>query len=369
MEHVMNIYDFLKLMIERGASDLHITTGSPPKLRIVDRLVPIEDCSPLTPDNTRELCFSVLTDLQKKKFEESSELDLSFSIKGLSRFRANVFMQRGAVAGAFRAVPFNIKSFRELGLPDMLSDLIRKPRGLLLVTGPAGSGKSTTMASIIDAINSEREAHIVTVEDPIEFIHNHKKCLINQREVNSDTVSFKSALANIMRQDPDIVFISEMRDSYTIEAAITLAETGHLTLATLHTDSAIQTINRITEAFPPYQQEQVRVQLSSVLEVIISQRLIPGLDGNGRVAAHEILLMTPAVKSLIVEGKLHQLSSVMQAGQGRSGMQTMNQSLHDLFSRGLISSEDAVNYSPLPHEMAHVLAKGPASCVQKKEKS
>ncbi len=368
MECVLNIHDFLKLMIERGASDLHITTGSRPKLRIVDRLVPIEDCTPLTPDNTRELCYSILSDLQKNKFEENNELDLSFSIKGLSRFRANIFMQRGAVAGAFRAVPFDIKSFRDLGLPDMISDLIKKPHGLLLITGPAGSGKSTTLASIIDTINSEREAHIVTVEDPIEFIHNHKKCIINQREVNSDTPSFKSALTNIMRQDPDIVFISELRDSDTIEAALTLAETGHFTLATLHTNSAIQTINRITEAFPPHQQEQLRVQLSSVIEGIISQRLIPRLDGNGRVLAIEILLMTPAVRSLIREGKLNQLCSVMQAGQGRSGMQTMNQSLHDLFSKGLISSEDAINYSPLPHEMAQILEKGPVSCSQKKTK-
>jgi len=365
----MNIYDFLKLMIERGASDLHITTGSPPKLRIVDRLVPIEDCSLLSPDNTRELCYSILTDLQRNKFEENSELDLSFSIKGLSRFRANIFMQRGAVAAAFRAIPFDVKSFRELGLPDMLSDLIKKPHGLVLVTGPAGSGKSTTMASIIDTVNSEREAHIVTVEDPIEFIHKHKKCLVNQREVNSDTASFKSALTNIMRQDPDIVFISEMRDSYTIEAAITLAETGHLTLATLHTNSAIQTINRVTEAFPPHQQEQIRVQLSSVLEGIISQRLIPCNDGNGRVLALEILLMTPAVRSLIREGKLQQLCSVMQAGHERSGMQTMNQSLHGLFEKGLISHDDAINYSPLPHEMAQILAKGSASCVPKKAKS
>ncbi len=363
MDHVMNIYDFLKLMIERGASDLHITTGSPPKLRIVGRLVPVEDCALLTPDDTRELCYSILTDPQKHKFEENNELDLSFSIKGLSRFRANIFMQRGAVAGAFRAIPFDIKSFRELGLPDVLSDLIKKTHGLVLITGPAASGKSTTMASIIDAINSEREAHIVTVEDPIEFLHNHKKCLINQREVNSDTDSFKSALTNIMRQDPDIVFISEMRDSHAIEAAITLAETGHLTLATLHTNSAIQTINRITEAFAPHQQEQIRVQLSSVIEGIISQRLIPGIDGNGRVLAVEVLLMTAAVRSLIREGKLQQLCSVMQAGQGRSGMQTMDQSLHGLLEKGLISSEDAINYSPLPHDMAQMLAKGSPSCI------
>ena len=365
----MNIYDFLKLMIEQGASDLHITTGSPPKLRIIDRLVPIGDCPLLTPDNTWDLCYSILTDLQKSKFEENNELDFSFSIKGLSRFRANIYMQRGAVAGAFRAIPFDIKSFRELGLPDMLSDLIKKPHGLLLITGPAASGKSTTMASIIDAINSELEAHIVTVEDPIEFIHKHKKCLVNQREVNSDTVSFKSALKNIMRQDPDIVFISEIRDPETIEAAITLAATGHLTLATLHTNSAIETINRVKEAFPPHQQEQMLVQLSSVIEGIISQRLIPGIDGNGRVLALEILLMTPAVRSLIREGKLQQLCSVMQAGQGRSGMQTMNQSLYGLFEKGLISSDDAVNYSPLPHEMAQIIETGSASCVNKKAKN
>ena len=369
MDDMLNIYDFLKLMIERGASDLHITTGSPPKLRIVERLVPIEDCSRLTPDNTRELCYSILTDPQKNKFEEKNEIDLSFSIKGLSRFRANIFMQRGAVAGAFRAIPFDIKTFKELGLPDMLSDLIKKPQGLLLITGPAGSGKSTTMASIIDMINSELEAHIVTVEDPIEFIHKHKKCLINQREVNSDTATFKSALTNIMRQDPDIVFISEMRDSCTIESAMTLAETGHLTLATLHTNSAVQTINRVTEAFPPHQQEQVRVQLSTVIEGIISQRLIPCSNGDGRVLALEILLITPAVRSLIREGKLHQLCSVMQAGQGRSGMQTMNQSLQGLLEKGLISSDDAINYSPLPHEMAQIIETGSVSCIQKKAKS
>ncbi|MGO9015653.1 MAG: type IV pilus twitching motility protein PilT [Dissulfurispiraceae bacterium] len=363
MECALNIYDFLKLMIEQGASDLHITTGSPPQLRIVGRLIAIEHCAMLTPDDTRELCYSILSDKQKTKFEENNEIDLSFSIKGLSRFRANIFLQRGAVAGAFRAIPFDIKSFRELGLPDVLSDLIKKPHGLLLITGPAGSGKSTTMASIIEAINSEREAHIVTVEDPIEFLHNHKKCLINQREVNSDTASFKSALSNIMRQDPDIVFISEMRDSDTIEAAITLAETGHLTLATLLTNSAVQTINRITEAFPPHQQEPIRVQLSWVIEGIISQRLIPGIGGNGRVLAAEVLLMTPAVRSLIREGKLHQLCSVMQAGQGRSGMQTMDQSLHALLEKGLISSDDAINYSPLPQEMAQLLTKGSGACI------
>jgi twitching motility protein PilT len=278
-------------------------------------------------------------------------------------------MQRGAVAGSFRAIPFDIKSFEKLGLPDILADLVKRPHGLLLITGPAGSGKSTTAAAIIDRINSEREAHIVTIEDPIEFLHSHKKCLINQREVSSDTASFKSALKNIMRQDPDIVFISEMQDPDTIEAAITLAETGHFILATLHTNSAVHTIERITDIFPPHQQEQVRIQLSSVIEGILSQRLIPRSDSNGWVAAFEILLITPAVRSLIREGKLQQLCSVMQAGQGRSGMQTMNQSLYHLYSKGLISSDDAVNYSLSPLEIVQMLAKGSASCAQKNAKN
>ncbi len=363
----MDIYDFLKRMIEQGASDLHITTGSPPMLRIVDRLVPFEDSPTLTPDDTRPLCCSILTDLQKNKLEQNSELDISFGIKGLSRFRANIFMQRGAVAGAFRAIPFEIKSFKELGLPEMLADLLKKPHGLILVTGPAGSGKSTTMASIIDRINSEREAHIVTVEDPIEFLHNHKKCLVNQREVNSDTTSFKYALKNIMHQDPDIVFIGEMYDAGTMEAAISLAGTGQLILTTLHTSSAIQTINRIVDAFPPHQQEQVRLQLSSVLECIISQRLIPSINSNGRVLALEILLITPAVRSLIREGKLQQIYPLMQAGQGRSGMQTMNLSLYDLYTKGMISSEDAINYSPMPDDMLQILSKGSALCCDRRK--
>ncbi len=363
-----NIYNFLKLMIEQGASDIHITTGSPPKLRIIDRLVPIEDYPPLMPDATRDLCYSILTDLQKKNFEENYELDISFGVKGLSRFRANIFMQRGAVAGAFRAIPFEIKSFTELGLPETLADLAKKPHGLLLVTGPAGSGKSTTSASIIDRINSEREAHIVTVENPIEFLYRHKKCLINQREVNSDTGSFKSALKNIMHQDSDIVFISEMPDPETMEAAITLAETGQLVLTTVHTNSAIQTINRILDSFPPHQQEQIRVHLSCVLEGIISQRLIPAINRNGRALAIEILLITPAVRSLIREGKLQQIYSVMQAGQGRSGMQTMNQSLYDLYTGGLISSDDAMNYSPMPDEMLQILSKGSAACYDRRKR-
>ncbi len=353
-----SLFDLLKRMIEKGSSDLHITTGSPPRLRIAGKLVSIEDHPSLTPENTKELCYSILTESQKHKFEENNELDLSFGVKGLSRFRANIFLQRGAVAGAFRAIPFNIKTFQELGLPDIIEDLTKKPNGLILVTGPTGSGKSTTLATMIDRINSERESHIVTVEDPIEFLHSHKKCLINQREINSDTYSFKNALKYLLRQDPDVVLIGEMRDLETIESAIRISETGHLTLATLHTNSAVQTINRIIDVFSPHQQEQIRVQLSFVLEGIISQRLITRQDGQGRVLALEILVPTPAIRNLIREDKLHQIYSMMQTGQARSGMQTMNQSLHELYTKGLISYDDTVNNSPVPEEMMQMLSKG-----------
>lgn len=352
------LFDLLKLMIEQGASDLHITTGSPPRLRIAGRLAPIEGHPSLTPENTKDLCYSILTDSQKHKFEEHNELDLSFGVKGLSRFRANIFLQRGAVAGAFRAIPFNIKTFQELGLPDIIEDLTKKPNGLILVTGPTGSGKSTTLATMIDRINSERESHIVTVEDPIEFLHSHKKCLINQREINSDTYSFKNALKYLLRQDPDVVLIGEMRDLETIELAITIAETGHLTFATLHTNSAIQTINRVIDVFPPHQQEQIRTQLSFALEGIVSQQLLTRQDGQGRALAIEILVPTPAIRNLIREDKLHQIYSMMQTGQARSGMQTMNQSLHELYTKGLISHDDAINNSPVPEEMNQMLSRG-----------
>ncbi len=354
------LFDLLKLMIEKGASDLHITTGSAPRLRVSGRLIPLEGHPSLTPENTKELCYSILTDSQKHKFEENNEIDLSFGVKGLSRFRANIFMQRGAVAGAFRAIPFDIKSFQDLGLPEVAEELSKKPNGLILVTGPTGSGKSTTLATMIDRINSERESHIVTVEDPIEFLHSHKKCLINQRELNADTFSFKNALKYLLRQDPDVVLIGEMRDLETIESAIRIAETGHLTFATLHTNSAIQTINRIIDVFPPHQQEQIRTQLSFVLEGILSQQLIPRADGQGRALALEILVPTPAIRNLIREDKLHQIYSMMQTGQTRSGMQTMNQSLYDLYTRRLISQEDAITHSPVPEEMTQMLTKGTA---------
>jgi twitching motility protein PilT len=345
-----SIYDLLKTMIEKGASDLHITTGSPPRLRVDGKLVPL-DSPALTPSETKSLCYSILTDAQKHKFEENNELDLSFGVKGLSRFRGNIFMQRGAVAGAFRTIPFEIRTFQDLGLPEIVNELVKRPRGLILVTGPTGSGKSTTLATMVDRINSERYDHIITVEDPIEYLHGHKKCLINQREVNADTVSFKAALRYVLRQDPDVVLIGEMRDLETIEAALTVSETGHLTLATLHTNSAIQTINRVIDVFPPHQQEQIRVQLSFVLEGILAQQLIPKKTGKGRCLAIELLVPNPAIRNLIREDKIHQIYSMMQTGQAKFGMQTMNQSLIELYNKGHLSYEDAIGRSPLPEEI------------------
>jgi len=348
------IYDLLKVMIEKGASDLHITTGSPPRLRIDGKLIPLDHPN-LTPVETKTLSYSILTDAQKHKFEENNELDLSFGVKGLSRFRGNIFMQRGAVAGAFRTIPFEIKTFQDLGLPEVANDLVKKPRGLILCTGPTGSGKSTTLAAMIDRINSERYDHIITVEDPIEYLHGHKKCLINQREVHADTASFKAALRYVLRQDPDVVLIGEMRDLETIEAALTVSETGHLTLATLHTNSAVQTINRIIDVFPPHQQEQIRVQLSFVLEGVLSQQLIAKKSGKGRALAIELLVPNAAIRNLIREDKIHQVYSMMQTGQGKFGMQTMNQSLIELYTKGHISYEDAVARSPVPEEIIQML--------------
>ncbi len=325
-----NLHDLLKYMIEKGASDLHITTGIAPSIRIDGKMKPIPSLEPLSGTQTKDLCYSILTDAQKHKFEENSELDLSFGIKNLSRFRANIFMQRGAVAAAIRTIPFKIKTFPELGLPEVASDLCKKPRGLVLVTGPTGSGKSTTLASMIDKINNERQEHIITIEDPIEYLHPHKKCLVNQREVNADTKSFKDALKYILRQDPDVVLVGEMRDLETIEAALTIAETGHLTFATLHTNSAVQTMNRIIDVFPPHQQSQVRAQLSFVLEGVISQQLIPKI-GGGRVLALEVMIPNAAIRNLIREDKIHQIYSIMQTGQSKFGMQTLNQSLYELY--------------------------------------
>jgi twitching motility protein PilT len=352
------LYDLLKMMVERGGSDLHITTGSSPRLRVDGKLVSI-DHPTLSPADTKALCYSVLTDAQKHRFEENNELDLSFAIKGVSRFRANIFMQRGAVAGAFRLIPFEIRTFKDLGLPEIMNEIVKKSSGLVLVTGPTGCGKSTTLAAILDRINSEKSAHIITVEDPIEYLHHHKKCLVNQREVTTDTKSFRDALRYILRQDPDVVLIGEMRDLETIEAALTVSETGHLTLATLHTNSAAQTINRIIDVFPPNQQEQIRAQLSMVLEGILAQQLIPKRSGQGRTLAFELLIPNPAIRNLIREDKVHQIYSMMQTGQSKFGMQTMNQSLFELYTKGLISYDDAIGRAYLPEELI--------SWIQKKE--
>lgn len=353
------LYDLLKSMIETGASDLHVSTGSPPRIRVNGKLNPLND-QPLTPAETKSLCYSILTDSQKHKFEEHNELDLSFGVKGLARFRANVFMQRGAVAGAFRMIPFEVRSFRDLGLPPIVAELAKKPRGLILVTGPTGSGKSSTLAAMIDKINSERREHIMTIEDPIEYLHAHKQCLVNQREVNSDTSSFKDALRYVLRQDPDIVLIGEMRDLETIEAALTVSETGHLTFATLHTNTAVQTINRIIDVFPSHQQEQIRVQLSFVLEGIIAQQLIPRKSGNGRVLAVEIFIPNAAIRNLIREDKTHQIYSMMQTGQSKFGMLTMNQSLFELFRKGELSYDDALGKSPVPEELLNMMKQSSA---------
>ncbi len=348
------MHDLLTIMIERGASDLHITTGTPPQIRLHGKLTPLTQFERLTPQDTQRLAYSVLNEGQKQKFEEDNELDLSFGIQGLARFRCNVYRQRGAVASALRVIPIKIRTFDELGLPPIVEQLADRPKGLILVTGPTGSGKSTTLAAMVDKINNERTEHIMTIEDPIEFVHHHKKCLVNQREVFSDTQSFKNALKYILRQDPDVVLVGEMRDLETISAALTIAETGHLTLGTLHTNSCAQTINRIIDVFPTSQQSQVRAQLSLVLEGVLSQQLIPTPDGRGRVMSLEIMVTTPAIRNLIREEKIHQIYSAMQAGQ-KFGMQTMNQSLLDLVQKRKISREEALNRSTLPEELAQQL--------------
>jgi twitching motility protein PilT len=357
---MINFHQLLKDLVERGGSDLHITTNTSPQIRIDGKLTPM-DIPPLTPIETKQLCYSILTDSQKHKFEEENELDLSFGVKGLSRFRGNIFVQRGAVAGVFRVIPYKILTFDELGLPPIVKTLCEKPRGLVLVTGPTGSGKSTTLASIIDRINIERHDHIVTVEDPIEYLHPHKGCIVNQREVGADTKSFKHALKYVLRQDPDVVLIGELRDLETIEAALTLAETGHLCFATLHTNSCAQTMNRIIDVFPPYQQTQVRTQLSFVLEGVLSQTLIPKASGDGRALALEVMVPNPAIRNLIREDKVHQIYSQMQVGQDKFGMQTMNQCLMQLLAKRIITVDDALGRSSEPDELKQMLS--PASAV------
>ena len=361
---MLNLHQLLKILVESNGSDLHITTNSPPQMRVDGHLLPM-DFPPMNQVETKQLCYSVLTDAQKHKFEEENELDLSFGVKGLSRFRGNMFVQRGAVAGVFRVIPYKIMTFEELALPPIVSELAARPRGLVLVTGPTGSGKSTTLASIVDYININRREHIVTIEDPIEYLHPHKGCLVNQREVGADTKGFKNALRYVLRQDPDVVLVGELRDLETIEAALTLAETGHLCLATLHTNSCAQTINRIVDVFPPYQQTQIRAQLSFVLEGVLSQTLIPRMGSKGRALALEIMVPNAAIRNLIREDKVHQIYSQMQIGQDKFGMQTMNQSLFHLFQKRMISLEEALGRSQDPEELKQMIS-NPASGMQRR---
>jgi len=351
----VSIHQLLKFLVENGGSDLHVTVNSPPQVRIHGKLQPIEGIKPLSAAETKQLCYSILTDQQKHKFEENLELDLSFGIKGLSRFRGNIFSQRGAVAGAFRTIPYEIRGFQELGLPSVVERMAERPRGLILVTGPTGSGKSTTLAAMLDKVNRERHEHIVTIEDPVEYLHPHKACVVNQREIGADTYSFKNALKSILRQDPDVVLIGEMRDLETIEAALRIAETGHLTFATLHTNSTVETINRIVDVFPSHQQSQVRTQLSFVLQGILCQSLLPTRDGKGRCLTVEIMVPNAAIRNLIREDKIHQIYSIMQTGQTGSGMQTFNQSLADLYLRGKLDLETALSRSSMPDELQELI--------------
>jgi len=358
-----SLHQLLKTMVEKGGTDLHVTTNSPPIIRIDGLLVPLNNPS-LTAVDTKKLAYSILTDAQKHRFEENLELDLSFGIKSLARFRANIFVQRGAVAAAFRRIPYEILGFRELGLPASVEALCNKPRGLVLVTGPTGSGKSTTLAAMIDKVNRERALHIITIEDPVEYLHSHKKAMVNQRELHSDTHSFPNALRSVLREDPDVVLIGEMRDLETIESALRIAETGHLTFATLHTNSAPQTINRIIDVFPEHQQSQIRAQLSFVLEGIICQSLLPRASGKGRALATEILVPNSAIRNLIREDKVHQIYSMMQSGQIKHGMQTFNQALATLYHRRMISLQTALSYSSLPDELQDMINRGVGTVSQ-----
>ncbi|MEO8840715.1 MAG: type IV pilus twitching motility protein PilT [Kofleriaceae bacterium] len=351
----LSLQALLKAMLDKGASDLHITAGSPPRLRIDNELVRLQT-DPLGPVDTKTLCYSVMNDAQKLRFEEDLEIDFSFGIRGLARFRANVYMQQSCVAGAFRLVPYQVIPLDELGVPPVVMELCERPRGLVLVTGPTGSGKSTTLASMIDRINSTHRGHIVTIEDPIEFQHQHKSCLVNQREIGRDSQSFKRALKYILRQDPDVVLVGEMRDLETIEAALAVAETGHLCFATLHTNSAIQSINRIVDVFPSHQQAQVRAVLSFVLEGVVTQTLIPKASGSGRALAVEVMVPNAAIRNLIREDKLHQIYSQMQIGQSKFGMQTMNQALTDLYIRKVITLEECVAHSSEVDELKTMIA-------------
>jgi twitching motility protein PilT len=356
-QYVVPLQQLLKTMVEYGGTDLHITTDSAPQIRIDSRMVPLK-LPPLDASQTRWLCYGVMTDQQKHRLEEDLEVDFSFGLQGVARFRANVFNQRGATAGVFRTIPENIRSFEQLGLPPAVQGLCDKPRGLVLVTGVTGSGKSTTLAAMIDKINDTEPLHILTIEDPVEYVHKHKRCIVNQREIHADTHSFKKALRSALRQDPDVVLVGEMRDLETIESALTIAETGHLTFGTLHTSSCVQTINRIIDVFPSHQQAQVRAQLSLVLEGVICQSLIPKSNGKGRALALEVMIPNPAIRNLMREDKIHQVYGVMQTGQMKYGMQTFNQSLAELVLKGDITQDVAMSYSSNHDELRELINRG-----------
>jgi twitching motility protein PilT len=353
----VSLHQLLKTMLEMGGSDLHVTNNSAPQVRVDGKLRQL-DMPPLTAVETKQIAYSVLTDNQKHRFEENLELDFSFGIKNLARFRANVFLQRGSVAAVYRTIPYEILGFKQLGLPPVVAQICERPRGLVLVTGPTGSGKSTTLAAMLDKVNKERAEHIITIEDPIEYLHNHQKCLVNQRELHADTHSFPNALRSALREDPDVVLIGEMRDLETIESALRIAETGHLTFATLHTNSAAQTINRVVDVFPAHQQPQIRAQLSFVLEGILCQSLLPRASGTGRVLAMEILIPNSAIRNLIREDKIHQIYSSMQTGQEKHGMQTFNQSLATLYFQKQITLQLALQMTSNPDELQDMINRG-----------
>jgi twitching motility protein PilT len=354
-ETVVHLRALLEEMVQRGGSDLHLTTGQQPMIRVDGSITQARSMTKvLDGKDTLNMAYSILTENQKKRFETEDELDFSFGIHNLSRFRGNVFKQRGAVTVVIRVIPYEILTFEQLGLPPIVAKLAERPKGLVLVTGPTGSGKSTTLAAMIDKINREESGHILTVEDPIEFVHKHKRCIVNQREIGADTESFRAALKYALRQDPDVVLIGEMRDLETISAALTIAETGHLALATLHTNSAAETINRIIDVFPSNQQSQVRAQLAFVLEGVITQTLLPKAGGKGRVAALEIMVATPAIRATIRDDKIHQIQSMMQAGK-KHGMQTMNDSLAQLVIAGDVKREDALRASTDPNDMLRLM--------------
>jgi len=354
----LNLRALLEEMIQKDASDLHITAAEKPKLRVDGDIVDSSVPDVLTPKDTLQLAYSVLTENQKKRFETDDELDFSFGIQNLARFRGNVFKQRGCVAMVIRMIPFNVRTFQELGLPPVIAKLAERPRGLILVTGPTGSGKSTTLAAIIDKINKERKGHIITVEDPIEFIHRHQACIVNQREIGTDTKTFANALKYALREDPDVILVGEMRDLETVGAALTIAETGHLVLATLHTNSAAESINRIIDVFPSNQQSQVRAQLAFVLEGVITQTLLPKAKGRGRCMAAEIMVATPAIRALIRDDKIHQIYSAMQSGK-KFGMQTMNDALYQLYTSREVSQEECERVSSDPKEFLRMIGVTP----------